>query len=94
MSNHTPGPWVINQFPQSSADISIGAVGTPLIAKVALRDVSIVEQSANALLIAAAPEMLDALKIAVMQNSCDVLMTGKELRKCDAAIAKAMGVTT
>ena len=32
--------------------------------------------------------MLDALKLAVRQNSHDMLMTGEELRKCEAAIAK------
>lgn len=30
---------------------------------------------------------LDALKLAVLQNGCDMIMTGEELRKCEAAIA-------
>ncbi len=34
-------------------------------------------------------ELLEALKLAVRQNSHDMLMTGEELRKCEAAIAKA-----
>lgn len=37
------------------------------------------------------PELLEALKLAVRQNQCDMLMTGEELRKCEAAIAKAEG---
>lgn len=46
---------------------------------------------ANTRLIAAAPELLEALRIAVRQNSHDMLMTGEELRQCEAAIAKATG---
>ena len=30
---------------------------------------------------------LDALKLAVLQNGCDMIMTGEELRKCESAIA-------
>jgi hypothetical protein len=36
-------------------------------------------------------DLLEALKLAVRQNSHDMLMTGEELRKCEAAIAKATG---
>lgn len=36
-------------------------------------------------------ELLKALKVAVRQNSHDMLMTGDELRQCGAAIAKAEG---
>ena len=49
------------------------------------------ELAANARLIAAAPELLKALKIAVRQNSHDMMMTGEELRVCESAIAKATG---
>lgn len=28
----------------------------------------------------------DALKLAILQNGCDMLLTGEELRKCEAAI--------
>ena len=34
-------------------------------------------------------ELLDALKMATLQNQLDMLMTGEELRKCESAIAKA-----
>ena len=34
-------------------------------------------------------ELLEALKIATLQNQLDMLMTGEELRKCESAIAKA-----
>lgn len=36
-------------------------------------------------------ELLEALELAVRQNSHDMIMTGDELRKCEAAIAKARG---
>lgn len=62
---HTPGPWSINDWPQATTDIAIGAVGTPLIAKVPLRDVSINEQKANAALIAESPALLAQLETMV-----------------------------
>ena len=34
-------------------------------------------------------ELLDALRMATLQNQLDMLMTGEELRKCESAIAKA-----
>jgi hypothetical protein len=52
--NHTPLPWSINDWTQRDAEIRIGATGTPVIATVNLRDVSINEQKANAELIVTA----------------------------------------
>lgn len=49
------------------------------------------ETCANARLIAAAPDLLRALKIAVRQNSHDMMMNAEEIRLCEAAIAKAIG---
>lgn len=46
--SHTKEPWSINDWPQPDTSIAIGAVGTPLIARVILRDVSINGQKANA----------------------------------------------
>jgi len=62
MNNHTPGPWTINFWTQKDDRISIGAIGTPLIAYVSSRDVSYNEHKDNANLIAAAPDMLSSLK--------------------------------
>lgn len=92
-AQHTPGPWSINEWPQATTDIAIGAIGTPLIAKVPLRDVSINEQKANASLIAAAPDLLSVVK--ELEESADYwseydvpLGIVDRLR---AAIAKATG---
>lgn len=38
-------------------------------------------------------ELLAALRLAVRQNSHDMLMTGEELRQCEAAIAKHQPTT-
>lgn len=46
--NHTAGPWSINDWPHARSEISIGAAGTPRVAIIPLRDVSINEQKANA----------------------------------------------
>lgn len=83
---HTPAPWSINEWTQASSDIAIGATGTPLIARVPLRDVSINEQEANARLIAAAPELLEALKVLVENGGIGSEDMFDDAR---AAIAKA-----
>ncbi len=97
---HTPVPWMINEWTQPDTSISIGAVGTPLICRVMLRDVSINEQQANANLIAAAPRLLAALiKVLDEYQGCfDPDHTGNkmfdewdEVVEARAAIAEATG---
>lgn len=66
MSKHTKLPWSIRRR-HGESSIIISSEGTPIVATVPLRDVSINEQDANARLIAAAPEMLDALETAEHQ---------------------------
>ena len=88
----TPGPWSINEWPQAASDIAIGAVGTPLIAKVSLRDVSINEQKFNAHLIAAAPELYEALEFLLTCKHgefCDHYREAEH--KARAALARARG---
>lgn len=93
-AQYTTGEWSINNWPQSNTDIAIGAVGTPLIARVPLRDVSINEQKANAILIAAAPDMIAALyRAAAALESVtysDPSITSA-LDAAQSAIAKATG---
>ncbi|ATS39289.2 MULTISPECIES: hypothetical protein [Xanthomonas] len=45
----------------------------------------------EARLLEAAPELYEALDLAVRQNSHDMLMTGEELRACALVLAKARG---
>jgi hypothetical protein len=53
------------------------------------KEVSVAQRDANARLVAAAPDLLEALELAVRQNRHDMMMTGEELRTCEAALAKA-----
>ena len=80
----TPGPWKIRMS---------GSVGTDrmMVASVYPMETEAPEENAaNARLIAAAPDLLAALQLAVRQNNHDMLMTGDELRRCQAAIARAL----
>ena len=69
---HTQEQWSINSWPQPDAEIRIGAPGTPLIATVNLRDVSINEQLANAKLIVKACNNYDKL-VAALHETNDLL---------------------
>lgn len=93
MSNFTPGPWFITN-PNSNGTFYVESRIRPgWIQEVAscgpTEDPE--HRAANARLIAAAPELLKALAMAVMQNDHDMLMTGEELRECRAVIAEATG---
>lgn len=79
---HTPGPWHLNS--ESDTVHGFSKEGEALIVVYDLGT-----NEADHSLIAAAPDLLAALRMAVRQNSHDMLMTGEELRKCGAAIAKA-----
>ena len=61
--SHTTEPWSINEWTQPASNISIGAVGTTLIARVILRDVSINEHKANAMRIVAAVNACNGIPI-------------------------------
>ena len=90
-TQHTPGPWKVKAH--STAVLAgrkqiCSNVNSASNLPVNMKD-DLEIAHANARLIAAAPELLEALKLAVRQSSHDMLMTGEELRKCDAAIDKA-----
>lgn len=89
MSKHTPGPWEAAHN-GNYWEIVAGRefIGDTCASK---HLDSGDNGEANARLIAAAPDLLAALNIAVRQNSHDMQMTGEELRICAAAIAKATG---
>ena len=88
MNGHTPGPW----------RTSWSYAGCWLVycsddPKASSHTHFSPEREADARLIAAAPDLLEALQIAVRQNDHDMVMTGEELRQCYAAIAAATGET-
>lgn len=85
---HTPAPWSINEWLQKDSRISIGANGTPLIAYVPIRDVSVNEQKANAALIASAPDLLSALEYL---RECIENVTEPAMSAVNAAISHAKG---
>jgi hypothetical protein len=90
MSKHTPGPWLHRAKSDSvhrPPPYHPYQFGDSIFR---FHD----EQSpsdADLALILAAPDLLEALKLAVRQNEHDMLMTGDELRDARAAIAKATG---
>ncbi|MFV0673623.1 hypothetical protein [Variovorax sp. tm] len=97
---HTPGPWMVsndtgdwNVYPDGNGMSCYQAIraGNTIVGFAVARSRGFVEPDtrANAHLIAAVPELLAALQLAVRQNSHDMLMTGEELRQCEAALSKA-----
>ena len=94
MSKHTAGPWeAVGNLVRSPMCQPEGLPRGVQIAE--CRDSYFLlhtdEARANARLVSAAPDLLEALKLAVRQNSHDMVMTSEELRKCEAAVAKATG---
>jgi hypothetical protein len=106
MATHTPGPWVADAIAENG-DIRIACVNLPLVIASTHNGASIGEilnglppelQWANARLIAAAPELLDALRMFVAaeddwnarDGTFDDPLTDAYLA-ARAAIAKATG---
>jgi hypothetical protein len=96
--SHTPGPWQTDQAEHDAPyqDIRIHA-GKGSICRVWIDDAPVhdynAEQRANARLIAAAPELLEALKRLMGETTTmqDALEAAQQAR---AAIAKAEGEQT
>jgi hypothetical protein len=93
MSKHTPGPWLFEPAPHGAFDIckdpnSLGRY--MVIATRGPHDVRAAEMHANARLIAAAPDLLEALQgllVAVQRSVCEG--SGPAQEAAHAAIAKA-----
>ena len=68
-TKHTKEPWSINDWPQDTTDITIGASLTPLIAKVSLRNVSINEQKDNARRIVACINACEGFSIEELEGA-------------------------
>lgn len=92
MSKHTPGPWRVNDQRESGVMNNgvyvLGGRNNFVRVFDEWRDEEI--QLANARLIAAAPELLDALK-SVQAARQGHYWLNEITEKIDAAIAKAMG---
>jgi hypothetical protein len=98
MNKHTPGPWQVGMAFDNygTTEIAIEHMTTAgnLIIAVALDGLQ--GQDANARLIAAAPDLLEALKycrqkIEYMRAHGEWYSPGKATEMADAAIAKATG---
>ena len=93
MSKHTPGPWRAEKHPQHDhvhcSELWMIIAGEPDDCSDAeIAQVIAYEAEANARLIAAAPDMLEALKEArALLRGC----IGEAIDRIDAALAKAEG---
>lgn len=83
MSKHTPGPWQAKRCLVERKVRVYGPAETryensepvdwhPCVARIDDMDIKIKEGEANARLISAAPELLEELKIAVMNCPCSI----------------------
>jgi|SRR5208282_3854823 len=97
MAKFTPGPWnLVNKFAEDGDAYGDAEIHAPLRYPIVLLEICDEEARANAHLIAAAPEMYEALKAcAVELRDIEVM---QELGGCkserhlaEAAIAKAEG---
>lgn len=91
MSKHTPGPWRLNDNTKYwktnifSITVRKHGVSSSTVANIPARaTIPVSEAWANARLIAAAPDLLEAVKAALSDDQ-------PYIEKCKAAIAKATG---
>ena len=92
MINHTPGPWIddayIGEDPYEDPDAPFVQVGNARWMPSSVDIPAAIEAKANARLIAAAPEMLEALE---RVKATGVFLGAIPQGMVDAAIAKAKG---
>jgi hypothetical protein len=102
---HTPAPWQLSATEEWNYNrhgclmVGGGDDGSDIVAQIRTNcsDVCTDSESANARLIAAAPELLAALRYIVIgdedHEDLDVSLDVSARRKADAALAKAIGET-
>jgi hypothetical protein len=99
---HTPGPWTVQKFTDEPVSIIIGQAGDERICEMHSNELA-TTVTANATLLAAAPELLEALhyirfRVAEMETDNHRPIEFSEVRAlwdtADAAIARAEGRTT
>jgi hypothetical protein len=96
MSKHTPGPWLIDELAETQEPDFYGAPGDPngyhAISTAGWRMTGFIGD-ANAKLIAAVPELLEALQMLVQysdfSNEAEHADFSRQLEKSRAVIAKA-----
>ena len=86
---HTPGPWRIGD---AGNTIFGPPNGQPSPQRIA--DLAIIDHKANGRLIAAAPELLEAARAFLPENTAPHDITGAQCAALRAAIARADGTTT
>ena len=91
MTAHTPGPWAYRQDDTGEDEFVVVSGGRPYVATVhgGARDWT----EHNARLIAAAPELLEALELADAMLRGANMNTKRVERKVISAIAKAKGAS-
>jgi hypothetical protein len=93
MSNHTPGPWAVgDRWGEQNGDaVFVSSGGFPVCAITGYHGRETSE--ANARLIAAAPDLLVALKAALVFSTDDdgAVWADSAIAKAEAAIARAEG---
>jgi phosphoribosylcarboxyaminoimidazole (NCAIR) mutase len=97
MNTHTPGPWFTDDAQDSDERRYVMSANAPFPGTVAIVTLDIEEAEANAALIAAAPEMLDALLYweRCMNDDTDMgEMVAEFTKLAYYAIAKATGAQT
>jgi hypothetical protein len=98
---HTPGPWILSESDSAASSFGIADANGSSIASVGdgRHDGAPEESAANARLIAAAPDLLDAC-MTLAEVASDSVELGdwpeliKAIEQADAAIAKADGTQT
>lgn len=96
MSKHTPGPWVISYTHDDNLSIAIdddpGIQGERNYDLVTVTHGDPDELLANARLISAAPELLDALKSMLNLGNLGAYERADAVKAARAAVAKATGL--
>lgn len=93
-AKHTPGPWIAAPLGVLSRDHTVSAYGGPLLGRVRIADVFVGENldvCANARLIAAAPDLLEAVSDMLRYCICPTEQAQAVFGKARTAIAKAKG---
>lgn len=98
MSAHTPGPWLPDRDPRIGMEWNVHILdqrGHAICFMAHSDGASPERDEANAALVAAAPDLLDALHVFAERSSSDDLITitvrTEHVQRARAAIAKATG---